>query len=143
MIVAWRKARRGRSASAARKKRKETQHGEGERRRRIGGGGEACGVEQRGRRGCGGGEEGRAEGERGNLGERATDFLLILLDSDGSLGLGSSEGGVGDMDSFFVRGEGMVEGSEREEGGGAGRGCGGEEDRGGGSAGRERRGQSQ
>ena len=53
-----------------------------------------------------------------------TDFLLILLDSDGSLGLGSSEGGVGDVDSFFVRAEGMVEGRGRGKRAGAGRGRG-------------------
>lgn len=37
-----------------------------------------------------------------------TDFLLILLFSDESLGVLSSEGGVGDERSFFVRGEGII-----------------------------------
>ena len=36
---------------------------------------------------------------------------MILLFSDGSLGLASSEGGVGEFGSFLVRAEGMVEGS--------------------------------
>ena len=67
--------------------------------------------------------QGRAEGERGNVGESVTNFLLILLFSDGSLGLASSEGGVGEFGSFFVRAEGMVEGGESV--GRDGRGCGG------------------
>ena len=102
---------------------KETQHGEARRTRRIGGGGEGCGVGQRQRRDCGAGQEGRAEGERGNIGESVTDFLLILLFSDASFGLVSSEGGVGEFGSFFVRAEGMVEGregTERDEGVGVG-----------------------
>lgn len=68
-------------------------------------------------------ERGTAEGERGNLGKKSTDFLLILLFSDGSFGLASSEGGVGEFGSFFVRAEGMVEGSGSGRGG-RGRGCG-------------------
>ena len=38
---------------------------------------------------------------------------MILLFSDASLGLASSEGGVGEFGSFFVRAEGMVEGTGR------------------------------
>lgn len=40
---------------------------------------------------------------------RGTDFLLILLFSDESLGAASSEGGVGDADSFLVRAGAMGE----------------------------------
>ena len=50
---------------------------------------------------------------RRNIGETDTDFLLILPFSDESLGVASSEGGVGEAGSFFAR-EGAIE--ERKAG---------------------------
>lgn len=85
-----------------------------------------CGVEEQemteGGCECGDDEEKGMKGVRGKLGESVTDFLLILLFSDGSLGERSSEGGVGEFGSFFVRAEGMVEGRAAEAGTGVGAG---------------------